>query len=102
MNADGEVVGLSETDGGVPHVFSWTQAGGIVDVGIVGSQAIYVNSSGQIAGTVRAHAFFWTQDGGTIDLGTLGGGYSYANGLNDNGQVVGFSQTASHADHAFS
>jgi probable HAF family extracellular repeat protein len=34
------------------------------------------------------------------DLGTLGGSYSYAYGINDLGQVVGYSRTASGRDHA--
>src|SRR4051794_8991026 len=35
------------------------------------------------------------------DLGTLGGGYSYARSINASGRVVGYSQLASTADHAF-
>ena len=36
------------------------------------------------------------------DLGTLPGGtYSRASGINNNGQIVGYSQTASGSEHAF-
>ncbi|MBN9134025.1 MAG: PEP-CTERM sorting domain-containing protein [Nitrosospira multiformis] len=36
-----------------------------------------------------------------IDLGNLGGAGSYANGINDAGQVVGYSSIAEGNDHAF-
>ena len=38
---------------------------------------------------------------GMRDLGTLGGFESYAGGINYAGQVVGYSETAGGADHAF-
>ncbi|HLY99999.1 MAG TPA: hypothetical protein VKT33_13145, partial [Candidatus Angelobacter sp.] len=47
------------------------------------------------------HAFFWTQKGGLRDLGFLpGGDYSVALAINDTGQVVGASNSASGI-HAF-
>ncbi len=120
--SNGQVVGSSYTavvlddsggegSGGKQHAFSWTQAGGIVDLGtLVGSEGISTAtavSNGQVAGSSEApaeeaHAISWTQAGGMVDLGTLGGGYSYATAVS-NGQVVGNSYTAGDAAfHAFS
>ncbi len=38
----------------------------------------------------RVHAFYWDSSTGMIDLGSLGGD-SYATGINDSGQIVGYS-----------
>ncbi len=38
------------------------------------------------------HAFVWDSSTGMTDLGTLGGANSYATGINDSGQVVGYSE----------
>jgi len=116
LNDDGHVVGYSYIAGNTTqHAFSWTQAGGLVDLGLppggTASFATAVNASGQVAGYFSgagiAHTFFWSQSVGLIDLGTLGGAYSYPaalspNAMNDNGQVVGYSTTASGTQHAFS
>jgi probable HAF family extracellular repeat protein len=128
VNSSGQVVGSSSTD--IPvncdycgareevHAFSWTQDGGMVDLGTLGGTDSYanaVNDSGQAAGASRIagnyplgalHAFSWTQKGGMVDLGTLGGTDSYANAVNDSGQAVGASRIAGNypfgALHAFS
>src|SRR6266446_6992546 len=50
INASGQVVGESDTAGGSRHAFSWTAAGGMIDLGTLGgaySAATAVNDSGQ-------------------------------------------------------
>src|SRR6266536_6626276 len=52
VNASGQVVGTSQTAGDVDsHAFSWTQAGGMIDLGTLGgpySGAAAVNTAGQV------------------------------------------------------
>jgi probable HAF family extracellular repeat protein len=81
--------------------------------GYTHSQAFGINNRGQIVGwsynfdpvvpsrTVpNFHAFIY--EGGTMtDLGTLGGPISVAFGINDLGQIVGRSRTATGEPHAF-
>lgn len=48
------------------------------------------------------HAFIWDSTNGMTDLGTLGGDTSNAFGINDSGQVVGYSYLADNVTyHAF-
>jgi probable HAF family extracellular repeat protein len=63
------------------------------------SQALGVNSMRQVVGVSETasgdqHAFLWTESGGMEDLGTLGG-MSIATGINDQGQVVGYTEAYS-------
>ena len=99
------------------HATLW-QDGTIQDLGTLGdgpdSFAILVNETGQVAGnsytdsipTVfgvpTVHPFFWQKNRGMVDLGSLGGVFATSSGLNDRGQVVGFSTlTGDLTNHAF-
>ena len=86
----------------------------VTDIGILKgdneSSGFWINSSGAVVGCsdtansegypctgtgAGQHAFYWTKSGGLKDLGTLpGGNISGAIGLNDSGQVVGYSNTS--------
>lgn len=66
-----------------------------------------INSRGEVVGRallappVRYHAVMWPNPSTVHDLGTLGGKDSSARDINDNGTVVGYSETASGDTHAF-
>ncbi len=102
VNNAGQVVGISykQTAGSPSHGFSWTQAGGMVDIGGLGgthTDVSTVSETGQVVGTScfaqctdGNHAFSWTQATGMTDIGTFGGTSSHASDVNDNGQVVGW------------
>jgi len=118
MNDSGQVVGFSTVSPGRPmtlglpfHPFSWTRAGGMIDLGTLGGRfgatAVAVNSAGQVVGTSwtpadGSHPFSWTPAGGMIDLGSLGGLYASAAGVSSSGQVFGSSGTATGEQHIFS
>ena len=55
-----------------------------------------------LASAQNYHAFIWNSGSGMTDLGTLGGDTSYALGINDSGEVVGYSYLADNVTrHAF-
>jgi len=95
-------------DGLVPfvfHAFAW-QDGVLTDLGALPgvecSEAVSINANGEIAGrsgngvidplvgVEEIRAVLW-KDGKINDLGTLGGNHSIAIGLNNGGDVIGFS-----------
>ena len=109
LNDAGQIVGWSTNASGATHAVLWAD-GTITDLGMlpgdISSSAEDINDAGAIVGTSRptepglGHAFLW-QDGVMTDLGTLGGSLSFAHGINNVGQVVGESLTASGERHAF-
>jgi probable HAF family extracellular repeat protein len=122
MNNQGQVVGMSDAKTNDP-TFPWSEHavistnGKITDLGTLPggyySQASAINDHGQVVGYANfgktedvfqpQHAFLYS-NGTMSDLGTLGGTQSYATGINNAGQIVGFSTLTSNlqgAVHAF-
>ncbi|WMJ07824.1 PEP-CTERM sorting domain-containing protein [Nitrosomonas sp. sh817] len=116
INDSGQVAGTSSASDGPQHAFITGPNGiGMIDLDEVGySFALGINDSGQVAGEsifaddystdgYSIHAFITGPNGiGVTDLGTLGGSMSTAQGINNSGQVVGYSFTKGDiAQHAF-
>jgi probable HAF family extracellular repeat protein len=91
------------------HLFVWRRQSGIEDVGecIACSPPLGFNDHGEMAGwtytaamnTIRG--YYWSKATGFRDIGTLGGSYAVIAAMNDRGQVVGQSDTATGMYHGF-
>lgn len=82
--------------GGFHHAYRYTFGGGIIDLGSIApdtfSEALAINSAGQVVGDSNSHAFRYTDGAGMVDLGALSGDfYSSALGINAKSEVVGIS-----------
>jgi probable HAF family extracellular repeat protein len=103
MNDAGSIVG-SYKDTGVERAFVYRD-GRLTDVGLLAgagvvSFATSVNASDEVVGSANGRAFLYAS--GTLrDLGTLGGNSSVAKGINDLGQIVGFSSNANGQPNPF-
>jgi probable HAF family extracellular repeat protein len=96
INEAGEVVGNSSF-----RAFRWTSGAGMQNLGVLPgfdfSGATGISNNGHIVGYCSegaiSRSFLWTSGGGMQDLGDLPGGNDegQALGVNDSGQVVGWS-----------
>ncbi len=104
INADGEVVGVSQLSDGMTNRAFYKGAGQIADIGTLGgsqSHAYAINDQRHVvgvadnnAGTPHAFRFLLDAQGQVVertDLGELGGGNSYALDINEQDVVVGTS-----------
>lgn len=109
INSSNQVAGYYFPNGSRTAVgFSWTQAGGVQNIGPAGTVALAINDSATVVGQSPnaqgyKHAFMWSESAGLTDLGTLGGSSSSALGINNKGWIVGTSLTTATSGllHAF-
>ncbi len=125
INQNGQIVGASGTcattfnpNSGLylveDHALLW-ENGTMTDLGnlggtggLAGNHACAINNRGQVVGhsellnDTTFHGFLWTRETGMRDLGTLTGDYaSVALNINDGGEVVGASLSATFSSRAF-
>ena len=97
MNEPGQVAGTSQAADG-SHAVLWSD-GVLRDLG-PGDGTPLLNVRGEVVWTAGGRALLWdgTQ---VVDLGSLGGSSTTPSAINNRGQVVGQSATASGQAHAF-
>ncbi|MGA8213015.1 MAG: hypothetical protein WB799_05445, partial [Candidatus Sulfotelmatobacter sp.] len=98
INVFGQIVGWSSTKEENKHAFSWTESGGMQDLGVLKdrseSQAVGINASGQVVGSctgsANSIAFLRKEGSGLVELEGQGDTFdSEATAMNAFGQVVG-------------
>ena len=111
INQNGDITGSYKNAITATHAFLYsTSTGNFRDISnIIGDSLVgyALNNAGQVAGDIavlpdQLHAFYYS-DGVIHDIGTLpGGGIASARGINDSGEVVGYSDaTGVSYRHAF-
>src|SRR5918992_5434339 len=103
INDAGAVAGHVVTTSQI-RAFVWTPQEGMQEliVGPGNAHATDIDNGGMVVGcTDEPRAFIWSAGAGFRDLGTLGGSYACALGMNNKGDVVGYSFTETGAMRAF-
>jgi probable HAF family extracellular repeat protein len=109
INGSGQVVGFFGV-GSNPRAFLWDSVHGMQDIGYLpggngSSTAFAINDQGQVVGESYVlgvsglDAFLWESATGMTDLGTLPDGHgTRAVGINNKGQVVGYTAVGPSAE----
>jgi probable HAF family extracellular repeat protein len=114
INDSGDIVGASQTAGGMVHAFYIPAGGVITDLGTLPGDATsiaaglnnWTNAAREMVGAsrpglLRDHAVRITA-AGMADLGVLpGGSFSFANDINDAHETVGYGNVPGGAYHGF-
>lgn len=112
VNASGQVVGqsINAANSSYTAFVTGPNGAGLTNLGPFlyegGYSGIRINDIGQVVRSIQVGtninvALTGQNVSGLTDLGTLGGRFGYANGLNNLGQVVGYSATVSGERRAF-
>jgi len=104
LTPDGRVAGYSTEADGQPYPFL-SNGGQIVKVGSGMGAPLVVNAQGQSAGALLGadgsmHVGLFVGQTST-DLGSIDGGINQVNGINNSGQVVGYTILANYDERAF-
>lgn len=101
LNNSGAVSGTLTLASGARRAAYW-DVSGIYNIGVLpgdlNSEAVAINSSGQMGGNSGIHGFVWSRYTGMSDIGALGGpgAATVVQDINDSGWLVGFSELTPH------
>ena len=107
ISASGVIVGWAQNTYSTSRAFRWTRAGGMRDLGtLVGGEssgAMAVNSAGEVVGWSdngrgQTVAVRWDTSGAILSLLPLSTDDGRATGINDRGEIVGYSDICVYYD----